>query len=155
MFVLYKHFTIVAVINSVSSGGHQQNCRPFSFTSFLHKVCDFFLLFSIFFFAVWINKVKWFSEPCSPDSPRSLKHLCRLQIRRRLTLKRLNNPEIMNSHVIPPRLKSFILYQELDLYSQDPERIMWTVMFVFKDCNYFLIFVIFGFEKHKTVIILF
>ncbi|XP_071316354.1 ankyrin repeat and SOCS box protein 15-like isoform X2 [Trachinotus anak] len=58
------------------------------------------------------------------SSPRSLKHLCRLEIRRRLTRKRLNNPEIMNSHVFPPRLKSFILYQELDLYSQDPERIM-------------------------------
>ncbi|KAL7401944.1 hypothetical protein ABVT39_007200 [Epinephelus coioides] len=58
------------------------------------------------------------------SSPRSLRHLCRLEIRRRLTLKKLNNPEIMNSHVFPPRLKSFILYQELDLYSQDPECIM-------------------------------
>ncbi|XP_039989464.1 ankyrin repeat and SOCS box protein 15-like [Xiphias gladius] len=50
------------------------------------------------------------------SSPRSLRHLCRLEIRRRLTLKRLSNPEIMNSPVFPPRLKSFILYQELDLY---------------------------------------
>ncbi|KAM4601695.1 uncharacterized protein asb15a [Polymixia lowei] len=50
------------------------------------------------------------------DSPRSLKHLCRLVIRTRLTLKRLNNPEIMNSDVFPPRLKSYLLYQELDLY---------------------------------------
>uniref|UniRef100_A0A665U3H4 Ankyrin repeat and SOCS box containing 15 n=1 Tax=Echeneis naucrates TaxID=173247 RepID=A0A665U3H4_ECHNA len=59
------------------------------------------------------------------SSPRSLGHLCRLLIRRRLTLKRLNNPEIMNSRVFPPRLKTFILYQELDLYSpQGPERIM-------------------------------
>ncbi|XP_044050152.1 ankyrin repeat and SOCS box protein 15-like isoform X2 [Siniperca chuatsi] len=58
------------------------------------------------------------------NSPRSLIHLCRLEIRRRLTLKRLSNPEIMNSLVFPPRLKSFILYQELDLYSLDPERIM-------------------------------
>ncbi|KAM7397308.1 hypothetical protein PAMP_020292 [Pampus punctatissimus] len=56
------------------------------------------------------------------SSPRSLRHLCRLEIRRRLTLKRLNKPEIMN--VFPPRLKSFILYKELDLYSQDPERIV-------------------------------
>ncbi|XP_059191009.1 ankyrin repeat and SOCS box protein 15-like [Centropristis striata] len=55
------------------------------------------------------------------NSPRSLRHLCRLEIRRRLTLKRLNNPEIMNSDIFPPRLKSFILYQELDLYSQDSE----------------------------------
>ncbi|XP_076589621.1 dynein axonemal heavy chain 12-like [Chaetodon auriga] len=58
------------------------------------------------------------------SSPRSLGHLCRLEIRRRLTLKKLNKPEIMNSRIFPPRLKSFILYQELDLYSQDPERIM-------------------------------
>ncbi|XP_078112139.1 ankyrin repeat and SOCS box protein 15-like [Sander vitreus] len=58
------------------------------------------------------------------NSPRSLKHLCRLDIRRRLTLKKLNNPEVMNSHIFPPRLKSYILYQELDLYSQDSECIM-------------------------------
>ncbi|XP_075995656.1 ankyrin repeat and SOCS box protein 15-like [Genypterus blacodes] len=51
-------------------------------------------------------------------SPRSLRHLCRLEIRSRLTLKRLNNQEIMNSDLFPPRLRSFILYQELDLYSQ-------------------------------------
>ncbi|XP_032378834.1 ankyrin repeat and SOCS box protein 15 [Etheostoma spectabile] len=58
------------------------------------------------------------------NSPRSLKHLCRLDIRRRLTLKKLNNPEVMNSHVFPPRLRNYILYQELDLYSQDSECIM-------------------------------
>ncbi|KAF7643903.1 hypothetical protein LDENG_00231450 [Lucifuga dentata] len=52
------------------------------------------------------------------NSPRSLGHLCRLEIRKRLTLKRLNNPEIMNSDLFPPRLKNFILYKELDLYSQ-------------------------------------
>ncbi|KAM8751676.1 ankyrin repeat and SOCS box protein 15-like isoform 2-T3 [Acanthopagrus schlegelii] len=57
-------------------------------------------------------------------SPRSLSHLCRLEIRRRLTLRKLNNTEIMSSHLFPPRLKSFILYHELDLYSRDPERIM-------------------------------
>ncbi|KAM9352622.1 ankyrin repeat and SOCS box protein 15-like [Symphorus nematophorus] len=58
------------------------------------------------------------------SSPRSLRHLCRLEIRRCLTLKRLNKPEIMNSHVFPPRLKKYLLYQELDLYSHDPEHIM-------------------------------
>uniref|UniRef100_A0A3P8UPU0 Ankyrin repeat and SOCS box containing 15 n=1 Tax=Cynoglossus semilaevis TaxID=244447 RepID=A0A3P8UPU0_CYNSE len=55
------------------------------------------------------------------DSPRSLRHLCRLEIRRRLTLKKLNNPEILNSLNFPPRLKSFILYKELDLYGQGCE----------------------------------
>ncbi|XP_037306301.2 ankyrin repeat and SOCS box protein 15-like [Pungitius pungitius] len=58
------------------------------------------------------------------NSPRPLGHLCRLEIRRRLTLKRLNNPEIMSSLVFPPRLRSFLLYQELDLSS--PERIVPT-----------------------------
>uniref|UniRef100_A0A3B5B1T0 Ankyrin repeat and SOCS box protein 15-like n=1 Tax=Stegastes partitus TaxID=144197 RepID=A0A3B5B1T0_9TELE len=57
-------------------------------------------------------------------SPRYLGHLCRLEIRKLLTLKKLNNPEIMNSQVFPPRLKRFILYEDLDLYSQDPECIM-------------------------------
>nr|XP_043891393.1 ankyrin repeat and SOCS box protein 15-like isoform X1 [Solea senegalensis] len=58
------------------------------------------------------------------NSPRSLKHLCRLEVRRCLTLKRLSNPEIMNSHVFPPGLKSFIMYKELDLYSQAHECIV-------------------------------
>ncbi|XP_028306178.1 ankyrin repeat and SOCS box protein 15-like [Gouania willdenowi] len=58
------------------------------------------------------------------SNPHSLGHLCRLVIRKRLTLKKLNNPEIMNSCIFPPRLKRFILYEELDLYSQGPECIM-------------------------------
>ncbi|XP_041853379.1 ankyrin repeat and SOCS box protein 15-like [Melanotaenia boesemani] len=57
-------------------------------------------------------------------NPCPLKHLCRLEIRKRLTLKRLNNREIMNSPIFPPRLKHFILYEELDLYSQGPESIV-------------------------------
>ncbi|XP_060892130.1 ankyrin repeat and SOCS box protein 15-like isoform X1 [Labrus mixtus] len=74
---------------------------------------------------VLLEKQAEWTEICDIlSSPRSLRHLCRLEIRRRLTLKRLNKPEIMDSHVFPPRLKSFILYRELDLYSQDPERIM-------------------------------
>uniref|UniRef100_A0A3Q3ACG5 SOCS box domain-containing protein n=1 Tax=Kryptolebias marmoratus TaxID=37003 RepID=A0A3Q3ACG5_KRYMA len=48
--------------------------------------------------------------------PRSLSHLCRLEIRKRLTMRRLNNPEIMGSNIFPPRLRRFILYEELDLY---------------------------------------
>lgn len=69
-----------------------------------------------------LEKQKEWSDVCHIlCSPRSLRHLCRLEIRQRLTLKRLNKPEIMN--VFPPRLKSFILYQELDLYSP-PDRII-------------------------------
>ncbi|KAK7891181.1 hypothetical protein WMY93_023144 [Mugilogobius chulae] len=67
-----------------------------------------------------LEKQKEWPEICHTlRSPRSLKHLCRLEIRTRLTLKRLNNPEITS--MFPPRLKSFILYQELDLYSRDPQ----------------------------------
>ncbi|KAM9807671.1 ankyrin repeat and SOCS box protein 15-like [Neosynchiropus ocellatus] len=55
-------------------------------------------------------------------NPRSLRHLCRLKIRRLLTLKRLNNPDIMNSDTFPPGIRSFLLYRELDLYSQVAER---------------------------------
>uniref|UniRef100_A0A672H894 Ankyrin repeat and SOCS box containing 15 n=1 Tax=Salarias fasciatus TaxID=181472 RepID=A0A672H894_SALFA len=54
--------------------------------------------------------------------PRALTHLCRLEIRKRLTLRKLNNPEVMNSGLFPPGLKGFLLYEELDLYSRDPER---------------------------------
>ncbi|XP_060933258.1 ankyrin repeat and SOCS box protein 15 [Limanda limanda] len=72
-----------------------------------------------------LEKQREWPEICEIlSSPRFLRHLCRLVIRRCLTLKRLNNPEIMNSQVFPPRLKSFILYQELDLYNQDPEHII-------------------------------
>nr|XP_061812981.1 dynein axonemal heavy chain 12-like [Nerophis lumbriciformis] len=53
------------------------------------------------------------------SSPRSLSHLCRLLIRRCLTLKRLNNAEIMNSPLFPPRLRSFILYRENDLLQEE------------------------------------
>ncbi|XP_037109175.1 ankyrin repeat and SOCS box protein 15 [Syngnathus acus] len=60
-----------------------------------------------------LEKQPEWTQICSLlGSPRSLSHLCRLLIRRRLTLKRLNNGEIMNSDVFPPRLRSFILYGE-------------------------------------------
>ncbi|KAK0141822.1 Ankyrin repeat and SOCS box protein 15 [Merluccius polli] len=55
------------------------------------------------------------SDICSIlRSPRSLSHICRLEIRRRLTLKRLNNPEVMNSDLFPPRLRDYLLYRELE-----------------------------------------
>ncbi|CAL8291801.1 unnamed protein product [Boreogadus saida] len=47
-------------------------------------------------------------------SPRSLGHICRLEIRRCLTLKRLSNPDVMNSDLFPPRLRDYLLYRELD-----------------------------------------
>ncbi|KAM4573463.1 ankyrin repeat and SOCS box protein 15 isoform 1-T1 [Odontesthes bonariensis] len=57
-------------------------------------------------------------------SPRSLRHLCRLEIRKRVSMKKQINAKITNSHIFPPRLKRFLLYEELDLYSIDPECII-------------------------------
>ncbi|XP_062276671.1 ankyrin repeat and SOCS box protein 15-like [Scomber scombrus] len=66
-----------------------------------------------------LQKQKEWLEICDIlSSPRSLRHLCRLEIRKRLTLKKLNKPVIMNT--FPPRLKSFILYEELNLYDRSP-----------------------------------
>ena len=59
-----------------------------------------------------------------PGNPRPLKHLCRLQIRRLMTLKRLNDPRIMNSDLFPPGLRNVLLYKELDLYDQTAEFMM-------------------------------
>ncbi|KAM6937922.1 LOW QUALITY PROTEIN: uncharacterized protein FYW49_000176 [Xenentodon cancila] len=71
-----------------------------------------------------LERQKEWPEICETlCSPRSLGHLCRLEIRKRLTLRRLNSPEII-SNVFPPRLKRFLLYEELDLYSHKPEHIL-------------------------------
>lgn len=61
----------------------------------------------------------------------------------------------MNSQVFPPRLKSFILYQELDLYSRDPERSMWTVLLVLNNGINVIIFIFVGsgFDDLTTLII--
>ncbi|KAF4095220.1 ankyrin repeat and SOCS box protein 15-like [Onychostoma macrolepis] len=47
------------------------------------------------------------------NNPRSLKHLCRLEIRKHLTIKRLCNTVIMDS--FPPPIKNYLLYKEYDL----------------------------------------
>ncbi|XP_050955330.1 ankyrin repeat and SOCS box protein 15-like [Labeo rohita] len=46
------------------------------------------------------------------NNPRSLKHLCRLEIRKHMTVKRLCNTTIMNS--FPPLIKNYLLYKEYD-----------------------------------------
>lgn len=45
-----------------------------------------------------------------PGNPRSLKHLCRLEIRKHITIKRLRNPIIMDC--FPPLIKNYLLYKE-------------------------------------------
>uniref|UniRef100_A0A8C9TX22 Ankyrin repeat and SOCS box containing 15 n=1 Tax=Scleropages formosus TaxID=113540 RepID=A0A8C9TX22_SCLFO len=52
-------------------------------------------------------------------NPRSLKHLCRLVIRRQMSVKTLCDISTMESSPLPPRIKDYLLYKEYDLYSQN------------------------------------
>ncbi|XP_030621205.1 ankyrin repeat and SOCS box protein 15-like [Chanos chanos] len=52
-------------------------------------------------------------------NPRSLKHLCRLVIRKHMTLKRLNDSNMKD--YFPPRLQKYLLYKEYDLYDSDAD----------------------------------
>ncbi|XP_017270271.1 ankyrin repeat and SOCS box protein 15b [Kryptolebias marmoratus] len=52
------------------------------------------------------------------SKPRSLQHLCRLVIRGRMSLRRLNDPEAMAAAPFPPRLMSYLTYREYDLYGE-------------------------------------
>ncbi|MCJ8743109.1 hypothetical protein PDJAM_G00089970 [Pangasius djambal] len=51
-------------------------------------------------------------------NPRCLQHLCRLAIRKRITLRRLNNPRFMSVLPFPPALKNYLVYKEYDLYGR-------------------------------------
>ncbi|XP_062238260.1 ankyrin repeat and SOCS box protein 15b isoform X1 [Platichthys flesus] len=51
------------------------------------------------------------------SKPRSLQHLCRLVIRRHMSLRALNDPKAMAAAPFPPRLKSYLTYREYDLYA--------------------------------------
>uniref|UniRef100_A0A8C4PEW3 Ankyrin repeat and SOCS box containing 14 n=1 Tax=Equus asinus TaxID=9793 RepID=A0A8C4PEW3_EQUAS len=51
-------------------------------------------------------------------NPRSLKHLCRLKIRKCMGRLRLRCPVFMSFLPLPNRLKAYILYEEYDLYGQ-------------------------------------
>ncbi|XP_043093793.1 ankyrin repeat and SOCS box protein 15-like [Puntigrus tetrazona] len=55
-------------------------------------------------------------------NPRSLKHQARLVIRGCMTLRRLNDPEIMSTVPFPPALKNFLLYKEYDIYGRMDEQ---------------------------------
>ncbi|XP_018602784.2 ankyrin repeat and SOCS box protein 15-like isoform X1 [Scleropages formosus] len=66
-----------------------------------------------------LEKKKEWSEICDIlGSPRHLKHLCRLAIRRQMTPRCLCDPDIMDSFPFPHRLKDYLLYKEHDLYSR-------------------------------------
>lgn len=49
---------------------------------------------------------------------RSLKHLCRLQIREHLSRLRLRAPVFINFLPLPARLKDYLRYKEFDVYSR-------------------------------------
>ncbi|XP_074055011.1 ankyrin repeat and SOCS box protein 14 isoform X1 [Macrotis lagotis] len=51
-------------------------------------------------------------------NPRSLKHLCRLKIRKCMGRLRLRCPVFMSFLPLPNRLKEYVLYREYDLYGQ-------------------------------------
>ncbi|KAJ8261846.1 hypothetical protein GJAV_G00159130 [Gymnothorax javanicus] len=64
-----------------------------------------------------LEKQREWPEICEIlGNPRTLKHLCRLVIRRQMTPKRLSDPVIMEFVPFAPRVKSYLLYSEYDLY---------------------------------------
>ncbi|XP_041583669.1 ankyrin repeat and SOCS box protein 15 isoform X6 [Vulpes lagopus] len=53
------------------------------------------------------------------ENPCSLKHLCRLKIRRLMGLQRLCQPASMEKLRLPPTIQRYILFKEYDLYGQE------------------------------------
>ncbi|XP_055277167.1 ankyrin repeat and SOCS box protein 15 isoform X1 [Moschus berezovskii] len=53
------------------------------------------------------------------ENPCSLKHLCRLKIRRLMGLQRLCQPTSMEKLSLPPTIQRYILFKEYDLYGQE------------------------------------
>ncbi|XP_026188703.1 dynein heavy chain 12, axonemal [Mastacembelus armatus] len=66
-----------------------------------------------------LKEQQQWSEICRIQSnARSLKHLCRLQIREHLSRRRLRAPVFINFLPLPPRLKDYLHYNEYDVYSR-------------------------------------
>uniref|UniRef100_A0A674ETU4 Ankyrin repeat and SOCS box containing 15b n=1 Tax=Salmo trutta TaxID=8032 RepID=A0A674ETU4_SALTR len=59
------------------------------------------------------------------DNPRSLQHQCRLVIRRQMTPRRLNDPQVMAAVPFPPSLKHYLTYREYDKYGLNTH---WTLV---------------------------
>nr|XP_026244490.1 ankyrin repeat and SOCS box protein 15 isoform X2 [Urocitellus parryii] len=53
------------------------------------------------------------------ENPCSLKHLCRLKIRRLMGLQRLCQPASMEKLPLPPAIQRYLLFKEYDLYGQE------------------------------------
>ncbi|XP_037654667.1 ankyrin repeat and SOCS box protein 14 isoform X1 [Choloepus didactylus] len=58
-------------------------------------------------------------------NPRSLKHLCRLKIRKCMGRLHLRCPVFMSFLPLPNRLKAYVLYKEYDLYGQGTFTGLW------------------------------
>uniref|UniRef100_A0A8C7SSW0 Ankyrin repeat and SOCS box containing 15 n=1 Tax=Oncorhynchus mykiss TaxID=8022 RepID=A0A8C7SSW0_ONCMY len=64
-----------------------------------------------------LEKQKEWPDICDIlDNPRSLQHQCRLVIRRQMTPRRLNDPQVMATVPFPPTLKHYLTYREYDEY---------------------------------------
>ncbi|XP_042154003.1 ankyrin repeat and SOCS box protein 15 [Oncorhynchus tshawytscha] len=64
-----------------------------------------------------LEKQKEWPDICDIlDNPRSLQHQCRLVIRRQMTPRRLNDPQVMVAVPFPPSLKHYLTYRENDEY---------------------------------------
>uniref|UniRef100_A0A4W5PF00 Ankyrin repeat and SOCS box containing 15b n=1 Tax=Hucho hucho TaxID=62062 RepID=A0A4W5PF00_9TELE len=64
-----------------------------------------------------LEKQKEWPDICNIlDNPRSLQHQCRLVIRRQMTPRRLNDPQVMAAVPTPPSLKHYLTYREYDEY---------------------------------------
>ncbi|XP_048877825.1 ankyrin repeat and SOCS box protein 15 isoform X1 [Brienomyrus brachyistius] len=66
-----------------------------------------------------LEKQREWPEICDIlGNPRPLTHLCRLVIRRQVTLRRLCHLDSSNDVPFPPRVTDYLLYKEHDLYSR-------------------------------------
>ncbi|XP_058844901.1 dynein axonemal heavy chain 12-like isoform X2 [Acipenser ruthenus] len=70
--------------------------------------------------AVLIQQKQWPEIQQIQQSPRCLKHLCRLQIRGCLGRLRLRAPVFLTFLPLPNRLKDFLLYREYDVRREGP-----------------------------------
>ncbi|MGH0176373.1 UNVERIFIED_CONTAM: hypothetical protein FKN15_072147 [Acipenser sinensis] len=70
--------------------------------------------------AVLIQQKQWPEIQQIQQSPRCLKHLCRLQIRCCLGQLRLRAPVFLTFLPLPNRLKDFLLYREYDVRREGP-----------------------------------
>ncbi|KAM9592588.1 ankyrin repeat and SOCS box protein 14 [Trichechus inunguis] len=68
--------------------------------------------------AVLQNQGLWSEINFILTNPRSLKHLCRLKIRKCMGRLHLRCPVFMSFLPLPNRLKAYVLYKEYDLYEQ-------------------------------------